>query len=206
MSGQVLKIGSHGREDAPGAASAAGAPLQSEHHSPDVQRADSRLTEQQREGRAWFDRMVARAIHDNGGETRAGKRIGKLRESASGRLVSSFVRARIEGRLPWVGGDAIAALSVDGLEDLGKAILARAETLRGVFVSSLPVLVRAQRLHRESSEAHQAVLAVAVLPDASPGERIIQLRAALSELRDASRETDAAIRDIEQQIRELEGA
>ena len=168
------------------------------HHRSDVQVREvpeNRLNGEQRLGRDEFRRLVARVIHDNGGETRAAKRLGRK---------PSFIRARIDGRIDWAGGDAIAAMGPDELDDLGKALRVRADTLRGVYACSLPVLVRAKRLHKESSEAHQAVLALAAAgAEVTPEQRIAAMRDAIRELSESARENEAAMRDLEVEIQKL---
>lgn len=201
----VLSLDSHGRDGANTKAPAADAPPSSRHPGTDVQvepKADVKVSPKMREGRAWASVTAAQVIHDDGGETRAGKRLGRVTERGDGRKSSPFVRARLDGRRDWMLGDLVAALSPDGLDDLGKALRTRALTLRGHSASSMGTLERARRVHTETSEAHDSLLAVLV----SGGDDLATLEAAAKELVEAEREIGAARREILDRIRDLRGA
>lgn len=152
-----------------------------------VQVSESRLNERQRAAAAEATRMIATVIHDNGGETRAANRLDRK---------TSFVRARVEGRMPWRFGDVLAALGPDELDDLGKALRTRAATLRGVAAGTMSLVARMRRVHQETSEATAALMAL-VAADA-PGPRA--LADVARELRESIREQEAALADVEARL------
>jgi len=156
-----------------------------------VQVSEARLNDRQRVAAAEATRMIARVIHDNGGETRAAKRLDRK---------PSFVRARNEGRMAWRVGDALLACGPDELDDLGKALRVRADTLRGVSAGTMPLLSRVRRVHQETSEATAALMAL-VASDA-PEPR--SLTAVARELRESIREQEAALADVEARLAAME--